>query len=152
MLVPDGSAGSAETTLQHTVKILDVGLGRALFDEGTPGVVDAVTRPADQIGTGAYRAPEQTRNAHAADIRADLYSLGCVLYHCLVGDPPFHEPNPVQMAMRHASEKPLALRDHGLVVPEGLQGLLDALLAKDPALRPATPEKAARELRRFLTG
>jgi len=152
MLVPDVAGSSAETTLQHTVKILDVGLGRALFDEGTPGVADAVTGAADQIGTVAYRAPEQTRNAHSADIRADLYSLGCVLFHCLVGDPPFHDRNPVQVVIRHASEKPLPLRGHGLTVPDGLQDLLDALLAKDPALRPATPEQAARELRRFLAG
>jgi serine/threonine protein kinase len=152
MLVAAEGAGSAETTLACSLKILDIGLGRALFDEGSPNTTDPMVRTVagDSLGTPAYRSPEQARNPHAADIRSDLYSLGCVFYHALVGDPPFLEKNPVQLMMRHAKEPPSPLHVFGLQVPAGLQKVLDGLLAKDPALRYPTPEQAARDLRPFL--
>ena len=55
-----------------------------------------LTADGDMLGTPDYMAPEQARDAHAADIRADIYSLGCVLYHCLTGQPPFPGANAVQ--------------------------------------------------------
>ena len=51
-------------------------------------------------------APEQARDAHKADIRADIYSLGCVLFHLLAGQAPFPDSNLVRQIIRHANEKP----------------------------------------------
>jgi serine/threonine protein kinase len=150
MLVPDGSSPEDETTLHSTVKILDIGLGRALFDEGAPGEANLVTAAGASIGKPDYQAPEQHRNAHQVDIRADLYSLGCVLYHLLVGEPPFADKNPVRVVLRHAKEPPTPLGQFGVREPPGLQGVIDGLLAKDPALRYATPGEAAQEVRRLL--
>jgi serine/threonine protein kinase len=58
------------------------------------------------LGTVEYQAPEQARDAHHADIRANIYSLGCVLYHVLVGAPPFVATNPMQLLRCHALETP----------------------------------------------
>jgi serine/threonine protein kinase len=150
MLVPD-TAGPDDTTLGSTVKILDIGLGRAVFDEGSLGAGSVpLTTSGDRLGTPLYCAPEQTRDPHAADIRADIYSLGCVLFHALAGRPLFDETNPVRLILRHAHESPRRLVDENLVMPTRLQEVLDTMLAKDSALRFATPGQAAQALRQFL--
>lgn len=152
MLVADGTGAPADTNAKSTVKILDIGLGRAIFDEGAPGAAEVVTTSGEQLGTPEYRAPEQARDPHGADIRADIYSVGCILYHMLVGDPPFVEKNVLRLMIRHAQEKPSPLSAFGLQVPPGLQAALDRMLAKDPALRYSTPAEAVKDLRPFLAG
>ena len=152
MLVPAPKKG--QDTLQCTVKILDIGLGRALFDEGdpeAPGGQD-LTGTGQMLGTPDYLAPEQARNAHLADIRADIYSLGCTLYHCLAGRPPFPEVNAVVQMMRHATEPARPLKEFNPAVPDGLQQIVNVMMAKDPAQRYPTPEHAAQALHAFLAG
>jgi serine/threonine protein kinase len=150
MLVPGGKGD--ETTLNSTVKLLDIGLGRALFDEGAPPGGQDITTAGDQLGTAEYRSPEQARDARLVDVRSDLYSLGCVFYHLLTGQPPFVEKNVVKLLIRHATEKPAPLADFRCSEPAGLQPVLDKMLAKDPALRYPTPQHAAQELRRLMPG
>ncbi len=147
MLVP--TPGNASNV---TVKILDIGLGRALFDEeaGSPQSPD-LTGTGALLGTPEYLAPEQARNAHTADVRADIYSLGCVLYHCLSGKPPFQDVNPVLQMVRHATEKARPLKEFNPAIPDGLQQIVDWMMAKDPAQRYPTPERAAQALQMFLT-
>ncbi len=150
MLVP-GSAEQADTTLGSTVKILDIGLGRAVFDEGMPGSGPAnLTATGDQLGTPLYCSPEQSKDPRQADIRSDIYSLGCVLYHALAGQPPFEDRGPIRLVLSHATIPPPRLANLILGEPAGLQAVLDIMLAKDPALRYPTPGAAAQELRRFL--
>ncbi len=150
MLVP-GSASPADTTLGSTVKILDIGLGRALFDAGSPegGPVN-LTRSSDQLGTPLYCSPEQSKDPRQADVRSDIYSLGCVLHHALAGQPPFEDLGPIRLVLSHASEPPPRLATLNLRLPPGLQEVMDIMLAKDPALRFPTPGQAAQELRPFL--
>jgi serine/threonine protein kinase len=160
MLVSGRNQKDRDTTLQDTVKILDIGLGKALFDEGTsediPGgfpagiAAVALTEQGDLLGDPTYMAPEQARDASTADIRCDLYSLGCILYHCLAGRPPFEETTNIQLALRHATEAPRLLRDFNVRVADGLQEVVSCLLAKDPARRYPTPERAAQALRPHL--
>jgi serine/threonine protein kinase len=150
MLVP-GSTDQTDTTLNSTVKILDIGLGRAVFDEGAPGAGAAnLTATGDQLGTPLYCSPEQSKDPRQADIRSDIYSLGCVLHHTLAGQPPFEDRGPIRLVLSHASDPPPRLAILNIRVPEGLQEALDRMLAKDPALRFPTPGTAAQELRRFL--
>lgn len=143
MLVPP----PRDTVLRSLVKILDIGLGRALFDENTPDEpMDELTNEGAILGTPNYMAPEQARNAHGADIRADIYSLGCTLYHCLTGQPPFPDSSVVRQIVRHATEPLRPLSDFLPDVPVPLQVVVDRMLAKDPAQRYKTPAEAAQAL------
>jgi serine/threonine protein kinase len=131
-----------------TVKILDIGLGRML-DEGLDG--DAgLTAEGVLLGTPDYMAPEQARDARAIDIRADIYSLGCVLYHLLAGQPPFPDTNIISQMIRHASEPPRPVAQFSPGVPDGLQQILSWMMAKAPDGRYPTPARAAEALGVFL--
>jgi serine/threonine protein kinase len=150
MLLP--VPGKKRTVKHAQVKILDIGLARALADEAPLDGVRVVSTEGDLLGTAPYMAPEQARDLHAADIRADVYSLGCVLYHALTGQPPFPDTNIRDQILRHATEAPKPLREFGIEVPAGLQEVLDKMLAKDPAQRYQTPKQAAEALGRTLVG
>ncbi|MGE3803645.1 MAG: serine/threonine-protein kinase [Gemmataceae bacterium] len=152
MLVPNGPP-NADSTLNTTVKILDIGLGRTLFDEKEPGQEDAqLTTEGAVIGCPDYLAPEQARDARKVDIRADIYSLGCILYHELSGQVPFPDKSPFQQIVRHATEPLKPIRDLVPSVPEPLQQVINKMMAKDPKDRYATPEQVAQALTPFLPG
>jgi serine/threonine protein kinase len=152
MLLPPRAAGQPDTVLHQTVKILDIGLGRALFDEGMPGAADTsdLTNEGVLLGTPSYMAPEQARNAHTADIRSDLYSLGCVFYEMLTGQVPFPDTSIVRQMVRHATEPIKPVRELNPAVPEEFQAVIDSLLAKDPAQRYPTASQAARAVKTLL--
>jgi len=112
------------------LKICDFGIARA---------VDAATHltvPGQAIGTPAYMSPEQFRGLQA-DERSDLYSLGCVLYALLTGQPPFAEGLPFAIIYQHLEATPVAPRTIRPDVPQELDNLVLELLAKDPVHRPA---------------
>src|SRR4029077_6611866 len=72
------------------VKVLDMGVARVLQMEGAPGEsLSTLTQGGSVIGTADYIAPEQLEDPHTADLRADLYSLGCTFYFLLTGSVPF---------------------------------------------------------------
>jgi serine/threonine protein kinase len=130
------------------VKILDLGLTRAAGEEdlleiGMPSKAhDEALR-----GAAAYLAPELVRDPTSADIRADLYGLGCVLYHALAGQTPFPDPSPEVQVLRHATESPRPLRELNPELPEELARVVARLAARDPAKRFANPAEAAEALR-----
>jgi len=120
------------------VKILDFGLARAL-EEGGSG---AVTLPSGTLlGTPDYVAPEQARDPRRADIRADIYSLGCTLYHLLAGRPPFATGTPLQKLLAHQECSPPALAAVRGDVPQALTRVLERMLAKDAGKRYSTPAR-----------
>lgn len=153
MLVPGQVRGQPDTTVRATVKILDIGLGRALFDEGAPGAGENfnLTTAGDMLGEPDYLAPEQARDAHGSDIRADIYSLGCVLYHCLTGQPPFPDTNKVRQMVRHATEQAKPVKEFNAAIPDTFQAIINQMMAKDPAQRFPTPERAAQALQGLIT-
>ena len=135
---------------KHTVKILDFGLAKARSEdeETSPGL----TGMGKMLGTPEYVAPEQIRDASSADIRADLYSLGCTLYYLLAGEPPFRGRNEFELQEAHVfkSAKPLNLVRPE--VPVELANVVAKLMAKEPAKRYATPGDVVVALTPFLKG
>jgi serine/threonine protein kinase len=135
-----------DDTLTSAVKILDIGLGRELFDEDSAeGEKTPLTVEGAMIGTPEYMAPEQARDARSADVRSDVYSLGCVLFHLITGRPPYTDASKMGQMVRHATEPPPPLGG-----PPGLQAVFERMVAKEPAARFQTPAGAADSLAAFL--
>jgi len=112
------------------VKILDFGIAQK---EGMP----TLTQTGTLIGTPGYMAPEQARNHTAIDARADVFALGCVLFHCLTGSPPFEGDSAVAVLGKVLFGEAPRVSAVWPGVPEELDALVAQMLANDPALRPA---------------
>ena len=114
----------------EAVKLLDLGVAR------TQEPSWKLTGTGQTIGTPAYMAPEQARG-EPINARADLFSLGCLVFECLAGRSPFHAEHPIAAFAKMLVDDAPRLADVGVVVPPALEWLVAALLTKDPALRPA---------------
>ena len=121
------------------VKVMDFGIARALSD------ANSVTQTAAVIGTAQYLSPEQARG-EKVDARSDVYSLGCVLYEILTGEPPFVGDSPVAVAYQHVREDPVPpSQRHSDISPE-----LDAVVLKALAKNPDNRYQTAAEMRADL--
>ncbi len=90
------------------------------------------------VGTPAYMSPEQAAGHAAVDGRSDLYSLGCVVYEMLTGQPPFTGASAQAVLNRHSHDQPVPVRSHRPSVPVEIDAVVQRLLAKLPADRYAT--------------
>lgn len=136
-------------TTRETVKILDMGLAR--LDRGEESEsTSALTQEGAVMGTLDYIAPEQAQDAHAVDIRADLYSLGCTLYFLLSGRVPFPEGNALTKLLKHRTEPPPPLERLRPEVPPPVAAVVHRLMAKRPEQRYQTPAEAAWALEQAL--
>ena len=149
MLVPRPSPGQPDVTTGCILKILDFGLSRHAGESSGAELVSdlQLTATGAMLGTPDYVAPEQARNAKAADIRADIYSLGCVAHHLLTGRPPFPDKNAIRQMVRHATEPPAPLEETRPDAPASLRKLVSRMLAKNPVDRFETPAQALQALR-----
>ena len=107
------------------VYVADFGLTRRLVDEGGP-LLDGRS-----LGTPAYLAPEQLEG-EPVDGRADLYSLGCLLYECLTGEPPFGQDSRLAVAWAHLEQEPPSASARNPALPAAVDEPLRTALAKDP--------------------
>ena len=124
----------------NAVKVMDFGIARAIADGG-----NSVTQTAAVIGTAQYLSPEQARG-DTVDARSDVYSLGCVLYEMLTGEPPFVGDSPVAVAYQHVREDPVApSKRHA-----GISADLDAVVLKALAKNPENRYQSAAEMRADL--
>ncbi len=139
---------------QGRVKILDFGLARFASERsrGDPAAESqrGLTQTGAIMGTPDYMAPEQATDARRADIRADIYSLGCTLFHLLAGEPPFPDGGALQKVVQHLEKAPRSLSDVRAEVSRELAAVVARMLAKDPAKRYQTPAEVAKALAPFI--
>jgi formylglycine-generating enzyme required for sulfatase activity len=128
-----------------TVKVLDLGLAHLRDEEPPP-----LAASSGVLGTAHFMAPEQA--SHAADARADVYSLGCTLFYLLTGRPP-HEGHTTTTVLRAHRERPFpCLRQARPDCPEELERLLDKLVARQPERRLASMGEVIAACERLLDG
>jgi serine/threonine protein kinase len=128
----DIKPGNLMVTPQLGVEIIDFGIARLLADNSP-----RLTLPAHTVGTIAYMSPEQAQGFDV-DGRADLYSLGCMLYQLLSGRTPFFSSLPAALLMMQVMDRPTPLSAVRPDLPPELADLVSDLMEKEPAARPAT--------------
>ncbi|HET7503186.1 MAG TPA: protein kinase, partial [Kofleriaceae bacterium] len=122
------------------VCLVDFGMARR------PLADPKLTVTGTMLGTPGYIAPEQVYNVPDLDGRADIFSLGCVLYRCLSGRPPFRGPDALRMLLNGTSEQLPRLREFRPSIPAELDELVARMLARSPDDRPASADKVASAL------
>jgi serine/threonine-protein kinase len=135
IVIPAGDDDEAER-----VKVVDFGIAK-LRDMTTEGTL---TQAGTMVGTPFYMSPEQCKGEQL-DARADVYSLGALLYEMLAGTPPFTAPTLTGVILKHINEPPPPMAQD-LRVPAPLQSGIARALAKDPAGRQRDATEFAREI------
>lgn len=137
---------------QHgTVKVLDLGLSRLLFDENeSPS--EALTQSMHLLGTVAYMSPEQSRSPLTSDRRSDVYSLGCTLYYLLTGKPPYSGSTALDVLFSHDRDPIPEVSNFNNSVDAETVSLLQSMLAKKPEDRPVSMEEVSERITRILDG
>jgi len=151
------------------VKILDFGLARFVREiasaraeadpattvtagPATSGATVALTETGTLMGTADFIAPEQATDPSGADVRADIYSLGCTLYYLLAGHAPFHEGTALDKLAAHSNRAPTPLTVLRRDVPVALMQVIERMMAKAPTQRYQTPAAVAEALAPFVQG
>lgn len=136
-------------TTRGTIKILDFGLARfATQSEQSPDD-PGLTADFTALGTPDYMAPEQARDSKRADIRADLYSLGCTLYFLLAGHAPFPEGTAFEKVLGHCERQPRPLAEIREDIPPQVIAIVEQLMAKSPDDRYQTPAEVVEALKPY---
>ncbi|WP_437677064.1 protein kinase domain-containing protein [Sorangium sp. So ce131] len=131
------------------VKVLDFGIARLQM------AATRLTASGMTLGTPGYMAPEQARGQQELlDARADVFSLGCVLFECLTGVPAFHGQHAMALLAKLLLEEPPRVKELRPELPVALDELVFRMLAKEPSARPADGAAVARRLAELgeLTG
>jgi len=133
-----------------TVKILDMGLARTVLATSNETMCATLTQDGAILGTVDYMAPEQSRQSHTVDIRADLYSLGCTFYFLLTGQPPFSGGTFTEKLFKHQLEEPRPVEQARPEVRPEVARIVRKLMAKKLEERYQTPGEAAAALGALL--
>lgn len=128
------------------VKILDFGLAK--FERESTDQ-QPLTQAGRLIGTVDFIAPEQAIDAHNADVRADIYSLGCTLFYLLTGKPPFAGKDHLEKLSVRLQGDPPHIADIRRDVPAGLDAIIFKMMAREPGDRYQLPQEAAAALAPF---
>ena len=120
----------------------DFGIARAVSQAGG----EKLTQTGMAVGTPHYMSPEQSLGSEHVDARSDIYSLGCVLYEVLIGQPPFTGPNSMAIMARHSMEVVPSLQVVRASVPDEVEDAVMQALEKTPADRFQTMKEFAERL------
>lgn len=125
-------------TPEGRAKLIDLGLAKlqSRDDSGSDLTASGVT-----LGTFDYISPEQARDPRLADVRSDIYSLGCTLFYMLAGRPPFPQGTVLQKLLQHQGDDPPDVRVFRPELPEEVTRLLRKMMAKDPQRRFRDPAR-----------
>jgi serine/threonine protein kinase len=137
----------AEAPIGERPKILDFGIAK-LTDIGLAGTA---TKTGAVMGTPTYMSPEQCRGTGQVDHRADLYSLGCILYELMCGRPPFKGLGAGELIGAHQHLQPSPPSKHEPAISSEMEQLIMCLLDKDPANRVQTAHALAHHLAKIAT-
>lgn len=129
------------------IHILDLGLAR--LDAGEEASL-TMMHNSRALGTVDYLAPEQARDSHTVDARADIYSLGCTLYFLLTGHPPFPEGSLAQRIAKHQTQMPEDIRKDRPDCPRDLVDICTKMMQKKPDRRFQTMREVADALETWL--
>src|SRR5271168_2619982 len=145
--IKPGNLMLAKQGNRAVIKVLDFGLAKIKSEGAVNG---GLTHEGQMLGTPDYIAPEQIGDARRADIRADIYSLGCTIYYLLTGGPPFQGTSLYDILQAHHSmdAKPLNLARSE--VPVELAALVAKMMAKEPERRFQEPKEVAQALTPFF--
>lgn len=119
---------------EGTVKIVDFGIAKLVQSDG--GEIQNLTKTGEIFGSPLYMSPEQCKG-DPIDKRSDIYSLGCVIFECLTGSPPFFGDTAMSTMMKRLSESPVSLKEGSLGrdFPQGLEIIVRKMLALEPGAR-----------------
>lgn len=132
------------------VKVMDFGLAKLIHPDGKEA--QKLTQTGMLVGSVQYLSPEQSKGLKA-DYRSDIYGVGCVLYECLTGSPPFSADNAIGIIHKHANEAPeLPSSRLSEKLPAGLDNVLLKTLAKEPAERYQSMNDLRDDLNEILLG
>ena len=129
-------------TPQKRAKLIDMGLARLLKDDAN----DDLTESGVTLGTFDYISPEQARDPRLADVRSDVYSLGCTFYYMLVGAPPFPEGTMLQKLLQHQGDEAPDVREANPKTPVEIASVVKKMMRKNPDERYQTAEALIADL------
>ena len=115
------------------VKVLDLGVARLHEPPGGVESISALTKEGRVVGTPDFMAPEQAANSAKADIRSDIYSLGCTFYCMLAAQVPFPGGTPMEKLLKHRVDQPPPVESYRPDVPPAVAAILRKMMAKKPA-------------------
>lgn len=131
---------------QGAVKVMDFGIARAMDDTSA-----TMTQTSAVMGTAQYLSPEQARGIKV-DPRSDIYSMGCVLFELITGEPPFTGDSPIAVAHQHVHEDPRRPSQVNPDVSPELDSVVMKAMSKNPANRYQTSAEFRSDLIKVLAG
>lgn len=136
---------------EDVVKIVDFGIAKMLPQEGQERL--ALTQTGEIFGSPLYMSPEQC-TGQPLDARSDIYSMGCILYEALSGEPPFRGSNVFETINKHCTELPSSLASKFPRMPQvkALDGMILRAMAKEPAQRYSSMQELLDELQAIKRG
>lgn len=142
----DIKPGNIMITESGAVKVMDFGIARALADAGA-----TLTSTWNIVGTAQYLSPEQATGGQA-DLRSDLYSVGCLFYELISGQPPFSGETPVAIAYQHVSAPLIPVTSLTTGLDPAIDSFFEVALAKNPENRYQNAASMLKDLKRLSRG